>query len=106
MSTLTIRRLDDDVKQRLRLRAANDGISMEEAARRILARELIEPRRNDRFPLAPNIPLAPKGTRVPGNIADRIAAIVAPIGGANFPVPPRLADWEPPVFEDDEKQHP
>jgi plasmid stability protein len=100
MSTLTIRRLDDDVKQRLRLRAAHDGISMEEAARRILARELAEPNRYD------TIPLAPKGTRVPGNIVDRIAAIVAPIGGANFSVPPRLADWEPPVFVDDEKQHP
>lgn len=100
MSSLTIRKLNEDVKQRLRLRAAREGVSMEEAARRILARELGE------RPSVDAIPLAPKGTRVPGNIVDAIFAIVEPIGGANFPVPPRLADWEPPVFEDDEKQHP
>lgn len=98
MSSLTIRKLNDDVKQRLRLRAARDGVSMEEAARRILARELTPQR-----PSLDTIPLAPQGTRVPGNIADRIAAIVAPFGGVEFPVPPRMADWEPPQFDDEEK---
>ena len=98
MSSLTIRRLNEDVKQRLRLRAARDGVSMEEAARRILARELGE------IPSLDAIPLAPKGTRVLGNIADRIAAIVDPIGGADFPIPPRMADWEPPLLRDEEKQ--
>lgn len=100
MSSLTIRKLDADVKQRLRLRAARDGISMEEAARRILAREL------GGIPSFEALPLAPKGTRVPGNIADRIQAIVAPVGGVEFPVPPRMADWEPPLFDDEEKQEP
>ena len=37
MASLTIRNLDDDLKQRLRLRAASDGRSMEEEIRQILA---------------------------------------------------------------------
>ena len=37
MGTLTIRNLDDDVKQALRERAAARGVSMEEEARRTLA---------------------------------------------------------------------
>ncbi len=36
MASITIRNLDDDVKQRLRLRAAMHGRSMEEEARDIL----------------------------------------------------------------------
>lgn len=36
MSSLTIRNLDDVTKQRLRIRAAQHGVSMEEEARRIL----------------------------------------------------------------------
>ncbi|MGH8184897.1 MAG: FitA-like ribbon-helix-helix domain-containing protein [Rhodanobacteraceae bacterium] len=40
MTTMTIRNLDDDVKTRLRLRAAQHGHSMEEEARRILSASL------------------------------------------------------------------
>jgi len=36
MATLTIRKLDDSIKQSLRIRAAHNGVSMEEEARRIL----------------------------------------------------------------------
>jgi len=36
MSSLTIRNLDDATKQRLRIRAAQHGVSMEEEVRRIL----------------------------------------------------------------------
>lgn len=36
MATMTIRNLDDDVKARLRMRAARHGRSMEEEARSIL----------------------------------------------------------------------
>ncbi len=36
MATLTIRKLEDDVKERLRVRAARAGRSMEEEARLIL----------------------------------------------------------------------
>jgi antitoxin FitA len=41
-STLTIRNLDDGVKQKLRLRAASHQRSMEAEARDILAKSLIE----------------------------------------------------------------
>ena len=40
MATLTIRGLDEDLKRRLRLEAARQGYSMEEAARQILRRAL------------------------------------------------------------------
>lgn len=45
MSTLTVRRLDDNIYRRLRIRAAQDGISMEEEARRILTQAVSAPLR-------------------------------------------------------------
>jgi len=36
MATLIIRKLDDSIKQSLRVRAARQGVSMEEEAKRIL----------------------------------------------------------------------
>ena len=45
MSTLTVRNLDDDLKTRLRVRAAHNGRSMEAEAREILRASLAtEPR--------------------------------------------------------------
>ena len=41
MATLTIRKLDDSIKQSLRIKAAHRGVSMEEEARRILQQALI-----------------------------------------------------------------
>ncbi|MBN1321355.1 MAG: plasmid stabilization protein [Thermoleophilia bacterium] len=43
MASLTIRGLDDDLKSRLRVEAARQGHSMEEAARQILRRALMTP---------------------------------------------------------------
>lgn len=43
MSTLTIRKLDDNIHRRLRIRAARVGVSMEEEARRILTRAISAP---------------------------------------------------------------
>ena len=45
MGTLTIRDLDDALKQKLRERAAARGISMEREARQLLARAVAQPRR-------------------------------------------------------------
>lgn len=45
MSTLTIRKIDGAVKQALRERAAARGISMEEAARRIITEDVMPRRR-------------------------------------------------------------
>lgn len=45
MATLTIRKLDDSIKESLRIRAAQHGISMEEEARRLLRQALIREER-------------------------------------------------------------
>jgi phosphopantothenoylcysteine decarboxylase/phosphopantothenate--cysteine ligase len=44
MASITIRNLDDDAKERLRIRAAQNGRSMEEEARILLAGQDIAPR--------------------------------------------------------------
>ncbi|WP_419694669.1 FitA-like ribbon-helix-helix domain-containing protein [Mesorhizobium muleiense] len=40
MGTLTIRNLDDDLKQKLRERAARHGVSMEQEARNLLLKDV------------------------------------------------------------------
>ncbi len=46
MASLTIRGLDEELKTNLRLEAARQGYSMEEAARQILRRALMGPDRD------------------------------------------------------------
>ncbi len=72
MSTLTVRKLDDRIKARLRVIAAENGRSMEDEVRRIIERVVDE---HDR----------PKA----GNLADAITAIFDPLGGVELDVPPR-----------------
>jgi antitoxin FitA len=43
MASITIRNLDDDIKRRLRVRAAEHGRSMEEEARDILRQIVAQP---------------------------------------------------------------
>ena len=81
MATLTVRRLDDDVKTRLRVRAAGNGRSLEEEVRHILARAVADPTK-------------PK----PGNLADAIAAIFDPLGGVDLDIPARGRGRPPPDF--------
>ena len=45
MASLSVRKLDDDTYERLRIRAAKHGVSMEEEARRILKRAISAPER-------------------------------------------------------------
>lgn len=59
MATLTIRNLDENVKHRLRLRAARHGVSMEEEARAILS-ETVGKTRHGRPPLEEIMKLAVK----------------------------------------------
>jgi plasmid stability protein len=47
MAQLLVRKLDDDVKQRLRERARRHGVSIEEEARAILRAELLRPQKED-----------------------------------------------------------
>jgi plasmid stability protein len=82
MSSITIRNLDPSVKERLRVRAAEHGTSMEAEARRILQITLEPP-------------------RLPGlNLYERIRARFEPLGGADdLDLPPRLPDREPPRLD-------
>ncbi len=45
MANLSVRKLDDNTYERLRTRAAQHGVSMEEEARRILKRAIAAPDR-------------------------------------------------------------
>lgn len=79
MASITIRKLDDEVKARLRIRAAENGRSMEEEARAIL-REAVGPE-------------AP-----PENLAEFTRECFAPLGGVELELPPREPAREPPDF--------
>ena len=80
MASITIRNLDDDVKTRLRVRAADHGRSMEEEARLIL-RDAVG--------------------RKPGsrNLADIVRSHFGPDNGVNLELPPREVGREPPSFD-------
>ncbi len=80
MASITIRNLDEDVKTRLRIRAAENGRSMEEEARVIL-----------RDAVGSN----------PGsqNLASLIRARFGPMGGVDLELPPRELAREPPRFD-------
>jgi len=82
MATLTIRQLDERVKSRLRIRAANHGRSMEEEAREILRSALVaQPSLKD-------------------NLADIVRRRFAPLGGVELELPPRDPIREPPDFSE------
>ena len=79
MASITIRNLDDEVKTRLRVRAAGNGRSMEEEARLILREAVVHKSR--------------------GNLAAAIRARIAPLGGVELELPPREPSREPPSFD-------
>ena len=66
MASITIRNLDDDIKRRLRVRAAEHGRSMEEEARDILRRVVGQP-------------------SAPKNLGQAIHARFAAVGGFDQP---------------------
>ena len=71
MASITIRKLDDSIKARLRVRAARNGRSMEEEAREILASGL-----------------AQTPTQKP-NLFQTIRQVVEPLGGVDLELPLR-----------------
>ena len=85
MSNLTIRKLDPAVKERLRVRAAEHGHSMEAEARLILGNALAD-EANDK----PQTGL---------DLFNRIHARFAALGGVELKLPPREQGREPPTFE-------
>jgi plasmid stability protein len=80
MATMTIRNLDDDLKARLRLRAARHGQSMEEEARNILRGAL------QAEPLSGQ------------SLVDSIREMVEPYGGIELELPVREPQRDPPDF--------
>jgi antitoxin FitA len=82
MSSITIRNLDPGAKERLRVRAAQHGRSMEAEARRILESAV------DNSEILRT-----------GNLYDRIRARFEPLGGVDLVLPAREPVREPPCFE-------
>lgn len=89
MSTLTIRNVDEEVKQALRLRAARHGVSMEQEVRTILKMVILPDRRKER------------GEALPGKDFYRsIRDLVEPYGGFDMEIPARSGDVrDPPAFD-------
>ena len=77
---ITIQNLDEGLERRLRIRAAANGHSIEEEARRILLAGL-------------------NGETVPSNdLATAVRNRFKPLGGAELEIPPRDAMRQPPRF--------
>lgn len=78
MASITIRNLDEQTKERLRVRAAHRGRSMEDEARNILRAALAE------------------DTVSPHNLADAIRRRFQPLGGIELRLTAREPMREPP----------
>ena len=79
MASITIRNLDDEVKTRLRVRAATNGRSMEEEARVIL-REAVKEEASEK------------------GLGTKLHKLFKPFGGVELEIPPREPMREPPDF--------
>jgi plasmid stability protein len=80
MASITVRNLDDDLKRRLRIRAAEHGRSMEEEVREILRQAIGKP-------------------PAPENLGEAIRRRFAELGGVELDLPPREPMREPPRFD-------
>ncbi len=80
MASITIRNLDDDVKRRLRVRAAEHGRSMEEEARDILRQVVGQ-------------------TSIPRNLGEAIHSRFAAVGGVDLPQAQRGPMRPVPAFD-------
>ena len=81
MATITIRNLDEKIKRKLQVRAAQNGRSMEAEARGILQKVLAAPEQPPER-----------------NLYERIRARFAPLGGIDLELPPREPTRDPPRF--------
>lgn len=80
MGSITIRQLDDELKERLRRRAALHGRSMEDEVRELLRTSLSNE------------------DAEPENLAERIRSRFEPLGGVELDLPERESVPEPPAF--------
>ena len=81
-ASITVRNLDPALKERLRIRAAQHGHSMEAEARHIL-----------------QTALSPDEGSPARHLYDRVRARLAPLGGVDLELPPRERAREPPRFD-------
>ncbi len=81
MAALTIRNLDHAIKQSLRIRAAQHGVSMEEEARRILRDALVR--------------AAP-----PQGLGQRLKQRFSQVATADFALPARQMPRQPPNLDE------
>ena len=81
MASITVRNLEDGLKRRLRIRAAENGRSMEQEARDILRAALDQ------------------GSSKERNLASSIRARFEPLGGVELELPPREPIREPPQLD-------
>jgi antitoxin FitA len=82
MSSITVRNLDPALKERLRVRAAEHGHSMEAEVREILRTTLSGAARS-----------------LEQNLYERIRARLDPLGGLELELPPRGTLRDPPQFD-------
>ncbi len=78
MASITIRKLDEKTKARLRVRAAHHQRSMEDEARNILRTALAEE------------------ATTPRNLWEAVRSRFEPLGGVDLQLPPREPMREPP----------
>ncbi len=81
MAVLTIRNVDDAIKQSLRIRAAQHGVSMEEEARRILRDALVR-------------------VSQPQPLGQRLKQRFAEVADEDFELPSRQISRTPPNWDD------
>ena len=81
MASITVRNLEEGLKRRLRIRAAENGRSMEQEARDILRAALDQERSTGK------------------DLAGAIRARFAPLGGVELDLPPREPMRGPPQLD-------
>jgi plasmid stability protein len=84
VASITIRQIDDNVKERLRKRAAANGVSMEEEARKALQNWVAQ-------------------TKPRGGMGTRIRRRFAALGGVELDIPARSGKMRPlpDIFKDE-----
>jgi antitoxin FitA len=82
MASITIRSLDESLKSKLRIRAAEHGRSMEAEAREILKSGLAT------------------GSTSAGSLVESIRKRFEPLGPFTLELPPREPAREPPTFDE------
>ncbi|MCY3912118.1 MAG: plasmid stabilization protein [Chloroflexi bacterium] len=81
MASITVRNLDDGLKRRLRIRAAENGRSMEQEARDILRAALDD------------------ASAASTDLGSAIRARFSPLGGVELELPPREPIRNPPSLD-------